>query len=533
MPKVLKPNKGKAFLYLRDYLAVLLDKNYSEIKEDVAHVLNKSVKSIEKYWCGVGSFDFWQAQAIVDLILGEGTFEYDYYENKKNNVKLEGKRYGALRYDEAHVLKNILIYFLKQHDTGKIGEKLGYEEIINKYYKSAVTLSETKSSGTKTASDLALDQLPKKDDIVQKDIINKIKCAIQAKQYVFFSGNSGSGKKRKVNSIINEYINTYDFKKFCIDFETDEMTYLNFLKKIETIFSRDSQELSQEKLERKAAEHLSHHRSIIFINGFDLFKDDNDRRNIIFFLKHDLKDENIVIITSNKSMSEYEYIKEPFSEVEDREYTENECMILMKSLKNDKPYCDAIKVYKKLYKLAYEKGDKNPSQMIYYLYEFSKQLVEEDLYNNFNIEANKFLFGEFLKDLDENSLIVLVTLSLFSNPIPKDTLFEISGLKDVSELTKTLGKLKKKLLIKVEDSESNDVLYSLLNKIKIAIEDEKQNHPEKYEQIISNWADYYIEISKDEKNELNSETGNIIRVWNYCEEVGRWDDVRVLEKRIW
>ena len=214
MPKVLKPNKGKAFLYLRDYVAILLDKNYSEIKEDVAHVLNKSVKSIEKYWCGVGSFDFWQAQAIVDLILGEGTFEYDYYENKKNNVKLEGKRYGALRYDEAHVLKNILIYFLKQHDTGKIGEKLGYEEIINKYYKSAVTLSETKSSGTKTASDLALDQLPKKDDIVQKDIINKIKCAIQAKQYVFFSGNSGSGKKRKVNSIINEYINTYDFKKF-------------------------------------------------------------------------------------------------------------------------------------------------------------------------------------------------------------------------------------------------------------------------------------------------------------------------------
>ena len=306
------------------------------------------------------------------------------------------------------------------------------------------------------------------------------------------------------------------------------------MKKVLLPITHDLQNLPLDKLERKAAEYLAKRKNVIFVNGFDSFRDNTDRKNLICFLKHDLSDENIVIITSNEAKAKYEYIAEPFLEVPDRDYTYDEWLILAEPLKNLKPYCDAIKICNNLYRYAYEKGRKIPELMKYYLYEFSKQIVEEDLYDNFDITANTFLFEKILKDLDDDCIFVLVTLSLFPNPISEERLFEISGIAENSRLSKSLDILKSKLLIKMHKTENSKIeLYSLRNKIKHAIENEKQINAAKYEAIFDRWIQFYIDITKS----LNITYANYEKIYKqqpelsyigsvlaFCEESGRFKD---------
>ncbi len=530
MPKsnFMKPDKGKSFLYVRNYLATLLNKSLSEVNKDVANKIGRDAKSIEKYWNGEGSFSFGQAQSIVDLFLGEDYYEYDLKEGGKLKGKQKAMEYGAVKYDKAQILKPMLSYFLKLHDE----ENLGYENFLNKYFNSSTLIDETKVLKDKSGKNF--NQNVRKTEFIKRDIHQKIKNAIKNKKFIFFSGNSGTGKKAMSEMIIDDYRNNHDLKKICIDSEIDEMTYSNFLKKILSHVTRDLQNLPLDKMERKAAEYLAKRKNIIFINGFDSFRNDTDRKNLIYFLKHDLSDENIVIITSNEAKAKYEYIEEPFLEVPDRDYTYDEWLILAEHLKNLKPYCDAIQICNNLYRYAYEKGRKIPGLMKYYLYEFSKQVVEEDLYDNFDLAANTFLFEKILKDLDDDCIFVLVTLSLFPNSISEERLIEISGIKETARMSKALDILKSKFLIKMNKTENAEAaLYSLRNKIKNVIENEIQTNSAKYEAIFDRWIKFYIDITKtlnithDNYEKLykqQPELSCIGSVLAFCEESGRFSD---------
>ena len=496
---------------------------------DIANKLRISEKSIEKYWNGIGSFNFAQAQSIVDLFLGEDYYEYE----NECEGRQKKKKYGAIKYDTAKVLKPMLTYFLKVHDS----DNFGYEVFLNKYYDASYRNTETQA----IENENFFKHLSESAEAQQR-VIDRINWAIQKTKHVFFSGPSGGGKRRKTNNIINNYISNHGYKrKICIDYETDEMTYANFLKKITAHFCNAPQDYSLgnvdkvkelNKLERKASEYLSHDKSIIFINGFDCFKDENDRKSIILFLKNCLGDENIVIITSTEAKNTYKYIAAPFLEVPNEEYTYKEWLTTTNSLKKEKPYCDAEKIYAKLYKLAYENGNKNLSRMITSLYEFSKQLVDEDLYDKFDIEANLFLFEQFLNDLDDDSRLVLVTLSLFSNPISTDIICGVSGIKDSSKILEILSALKSKVLIKMETTGNGTIIASLRNKIKFAIEKEKQ-HSTKYENIMNNWVKYYIDFtaSKNE-NELKMDIVNIGWVLEFCDENDRFNEFSAISKNL-
>ena len=136
-----------------------------------------------------------------------------------------------------------------------------------------------------------------------------------------------------------------------------------------------------------------------------------------------------------------------------------------------------------------------------------------------------------------------VTLSLFANPIASSLLAEIAGLEKL-QLSNAVDILKNKLLIKVEETnaENENILYSLPNKLRAAIEDEKRTNSKKYKRIFDRWIQHFRDFENindiSVENDTNQENlklilMNIGRMLDFCEETERWEDYCVLSQILW
>lgn len=154
-------------------------------------------------------------------------------------------------------------------------------------------------------------------------------------------------------------------------------------------------------------------------------------------------------------------------------------------------------------------------------------------------------FEKIKNDLADNYLSVLVTLSLFANPIPEDLLNTISQDHNTNEqcqdntstsIVEIIQTLENKLLIKSERSknENGAMIFSLSGVIKTAIENEKNRNPGKYKAIYDRWINYYNDFSykNAESQSLKSEIKNIERVLAYCEEKKLWDNYYILSQNM-
>ena len=521
-----KSEKVKSFLAVRDYIGVMLDKKTGEIETDIANTL-KTVdqKKLQNYYAGKSSLTYENSKQIVDLFVGNGF--YTYIDSSKN-VKT-CKKYDASKHDKAGVLRKLLSYFLKLHkvknpDTDTDDD---IESFLNKYF---LEQAETNSDELKPT---------KKRETIQADIEERLKKAMSSNKFVYFTGKSGSGKKRVTEIVMNDFMENKGFKyKYCLDFEKNEMSYTSFLKIIlsESESLSDSINMPTTKMERKAGQYLSDKKCIMFINGFDHIKTEADRTNLIIFLKFYLTEGSVVVITGNEPKERYDYLDDAFAEVNDRKYTYPEWELFSASFDNLPMIRKAKEFYPGLNKLAYTKGCQIPSLMRDYLFDFAKQIMLEDSYT-FDIESNKYIFGKILSDLDDDCLYVLAALSMFSKEISNDQLVKISGLYEADKLSEALDTLRRKKLIKKRTLQNKLQLYSLPNKLRASIEEEKNRNPQKYEHIYDNWVNYYLAFTKrydistdDEKYE--SENENIRHVLNYCEE-NRFDDYRKILEQIW
>ena len=505
-----KSEKVKSFLAVRDYIGVMLDKKTGEIETDIANTL-KTVdqKKLQNYYAGKSSLTYENSKQIVDLFVGNGF--YTYIDSSKN-VKT-CKKYDASKHDKAGVLRKLLSHFLKLHKVKNPDTDDDIESFLNKYFITSVPKKSVELKPTN------------KRETIQADVEERLKKAMSSNKFVYFTGKSGSGKKRVTEIVMNDFMENKGFKyKYCLDFEKNEMSYTSFLKIIlsESESLSDSINMPTTKMDRKAGQYLSDKKCIVFINGFDHLKTEADRTDLINFLKFYLTEGSVAVITGNEPKERYDYLDDTFTEVNDRKYTFQEWERLSASYDNVPTIRKAKEIYPGLDKLAYKKGCQIPSLMIDYLFIFAKHIMLEDSYT-YDIESNKLIFGTILSDLDADCLNVLVTLSLFSNEISKTKLGKISGLDKTGKLFETLGTLRSKKLIKRRTLQNNLQLYSLPNKLRTAVEEEKIRNPQKYAEIYNNWIEHYKEIVSSSEDDLQMEMEDFGLVLDYCDSNGKED----------
>lgn len=496
-----KSDEVKSFLAVRDYIAVILDKKAGEIETDIANKLKTiDQKKLQNYYAGKSSLTYKNAKQIVDLFVG-----------KDSDDEQRCKNYDAIKNDKAGILRKLLFHFLKSHSKNDYDDEI--ESFLSKYFITSVPKKSVELKPTN------------KRETIQADVEERLKKAMSSSKFVYFAGKTGSGKKRTSEIVINYFMENKGFKyKYCLDFEKNEMTYTSFLKIIlnESDSFSDSINMTTNKMDRKAGQYLSNKKCIVFINGFDYLKTEADRTDLINFLKFYLTEGSVAVITGKEPKDTYDYLDDTFTEVNDRKYTFQEWERLSASYDNVPTIRKAKEIYPGLDKLAYKKGCQIPSLMIDYLFIFAKHIMLEDSYT-YDIESNKLIFGTILSDLDDDCLNVLVTLSLFSNEISKTKLGKISGLDKTGKLFETLGTLRSKILIKRRTLQNNLQLYSLPNKLRTAVEEEKIRNPQKYAEIYNNWIEHYKEIVSSSEDDLQMEMEDFGLVLDYCDSNGKED----------
>ena len=464
---------------------------------------------------------------------GKQSFNSD-YTFSWNEAKLIAEVFAEFVTDEEDCicLKPLMELFLKENDTT---HSHNVKREVNEILDKKVTIENT----------LNYELISRKGELILQDVQENIYKVIQNNRFVFLTGDSGCGKKIHGEFVVNELSNDIFDYKFCLDCEKDEMSYVNLLETILSVYYSDDRYSNLKnnipELKRKVQECLSNNINfILYINGFDNFSE-VDKRNVIGFIENNVAKKNIVIITSNIRMNNYEYISNLFQEVVVRKYRLEEWRRLAAIYKQRNEMLRNIADFRfaKLVDLAYENGNKTPGRMLRYLFYFCDQIVNADLYD-YHVESSKILFGELFKELSDISLSALVSLSFFQKPVSMEHLVSISGLSD-SQLSQNLIPLKKKLLIKEEKSEidANVTLYALPNKLKAAIEEEKQKHREKYEQIILDWLLCYSNFTSMDKpsdaeiiSELKLDSTNLGYILAYCEDNDRWGDFGMVSQLI-
>lgn len=474
----------------------------------------------------------------VENIISEGqnffTFEQSCIVAKKCASLMKNK-------DKIGILNYLLESFLKACspndavDVTKLVRKYtGVEEPENLPAKNRAP-QQLSSENSKIAS------TKKSSSDVQKPILNdvaqEIKTTIKEK-FVFLYGPDQSGKNFLSKSVIKEFYDEGNIDyQICLDYEYDKMTYPTFLKKVIQAVCGDTRYLSITEipeLKRKAAKCLScSRRYSIFVNGIEKLSD-NDRYNLISFIANNVFYNSIVIIASNEVKDAFPEISSAFKEIHMRPLTWSEWENYVALQRKDTPLLQRLDevTYKKIVNLAFLYGKGYLGLLKRYLFNFCDLVATQDFLDDydFNVQASIIYYTEEFKNLSDETLKVLIAISLF-NCISKKGLVEITGLSE-SVLSENLDFLQNMSFIK-KQSQSTITQYSLTKKLTFAVESERNNNPEKYKKIYDSWILYYIKLTaKYDISFANfdnlcctmPELDSILYAIEYCAEHGRKKD---------
>lgn len=504
----------------------------------------------DKYVEGMKITSVKQLDSIVSFALKKSGHKYHLETVRNNSAEDTFYPEYSFTWDQVKVIANLFVNIVTDKANVKILEFM-LEDFLrindtNHSYNARKEARKILGSVLEIEDDPNSELVAKKGKPILRDVITEIDTAIGKKSFVFLQGEPNSGKKIMCDFVINEWFFFKNFKhKIRIDCEKDPITFSDFLKRLWSAFNHDAEYTkSTAELMRKVQECITDDvKIIVFINGFDCIKKPEDQKNIISFLEKNIPRDNIVILTSTKEKDHFGYISNMFTAIKVRKFTIDDWMEMASAYKANHEIARKAEIkFKKIAELAFLLGDGNPKQMQKIYIDFCNQMEYDD-FIDFNPETNMVLFKEVIKDLDDNCISCLVTLSLFANPIASSLLAEIAGLEKL-QLSNAVDILKNKLLIKVEETnaENENILYSLPNKLRAAIEDEKRTNSKKYKRIFDRWIQHFRDFENindiSVENDTNQENlklilMNIGRMLDFCEETERWEDYCVLSQILW
>ena len=468
--------------------------------------------------------------------------DYKYFSDKEADAVAEYFGGKLKEYDELNVLRPCLESFLLAHcSLNKSDVKNRVNAILGE------ELYETVPVGRKIGIKCNIPKINDNSSIALKRVELKIDDAIERKHCIFLSGLYGSGKK-----FIAKYIGWKYYKKgyipaIWIDCKEDTVSYSGFLKKMLRSFGiEDVGNLSEADMALDLSQKYLVSRFILIIRSFDYIKEETDKRKIIAFLVGRINTDNIILLTSDKKMDTYLLNNQRFEEIPVPDYEIEDWKNMSKTF-NDEAACKAREKFPDIDDFVFNLGGKNPFYMKH-LFEtivtqISRGVSVDEIRKNYNnviykdYHSFERLLINTIESLNDNSLYILMTLTLFSEPIKKELLSEISTVKDnTSEFLDAINDCADRVFIRFSDP-----YYSIKEPIRKVMEElELEKNKNKYKTIIENWIRYFESITEkifqchiddyEKMDELRDDISNIKRVLEYCYKNEKFEDYYTLSQ---
>lgn len=542
MKKVIKDQRLKPYIVLRDYVKSVGMITYGQLDIKVGEAISCTDKTVQNIAIGKHFLKWSEAKKIAGC----------YVALCKENA-------------DQQVLRSLVKEFLLA--CSKIDTEA--EVTVAKVMDVVTELmgAEEESSGYSLPAKRRFSNLPEMQisgKIIRSNLQERVCDALDNSKIVFLSGITGVGKTFIAKNIAEEYFEQYPDEYVAAIWYQCKMDTDNFNELITTILLaygiNNAGNLPQAKKVEGAEQCLKKQKAIIVIDGFEFLNDTGGKSNLIHFIIEKIPANCIVMITCNERLSTYRRsirFNNRIKEVKVENLTFEEWCILsdacadcQEDIKEAKErYGEKLDYY--IYNLC--KG--NPFIMTHMLSAVSEKLLtginfenlqEEYGYLDIDQGIHDTLLKKTIKDLPDNCVRLLITMSLFATPVCAETLSMIAGMdgimphrgvKEESDLHKSILRCHNLYLIErhIKGEEMYFYLPAMLYPI---LENVVQNNSAKYQEIINRWVAHYVDFASeigfcfddfDQLTRLDGdgrirEIDNVIRVLKYCQLNEHWEE---------
>ncbi|MCQ2591854.1 MAG: hypothetical protein MJ188_03640 [Treponema sp.] len=459
-----------SFLQLRDYLKNLFRYNSNNLKwTDFNKTIAKEIsKYLENHNCKDNAPKKIGAKTI-ESILTPHEEKYDgrsYLQKDEvigfvkfilNNNPDESPFFYNKFKDESGVLFILLRTFLKDYNFSEteiselLSENKAYKDYFDSYFTNTTIAKKIPDTYSNMPERYGTDSILLKK--LNKDLHDQL---WEKARFVFLQGFHGTGKNYIALTKVNDFIDAEEvYYSFFIDCHNNYIkTPVDFYKKI--LFFLTSEKINSlpiNELSKKAADFLFQNNAIIYIEAFESIQDEETQKHIIGFLSKYENSEKIgnlyVIITSNKRKECFSFINDNlFSKLEIQRYNKSDLHEYLEYLKKDTDIQDSLNMLNEKQKQDLDNFLLSNTIDLTFLkrslFHIAKKIkAKEDLEkikkDFFLKEIYDFQIApyNYLEELSNDSRKILITLLLFSKPVSKEELSEMTELND-PELTNAI-----------------------------------------------------------------------------------------------
>lgn len=400
--------------------------------------------------------------------------------------------------------------------------------------------------------------------IIRTELKQKIENAIAEQKIFFLSGITGTGKSFIAKTIAQEFFdNNLDEYEIAIwsGCEDEKASVNDIVANILMACGvKNTGNMTKDDKFKTAEDYMKQCKGILVIDGFECVSTrGNNTEEVIRFITERVPKNWIIIVTCTKRLNLYRKaikVTNRFREIKVEKLSFEEWVELSntraESLGDIK---EAKEAFPNLDRFVYELCKGNAYVMMHVLASVSEKLLTgtsferiKNEYDLLDIDEGSYqvVFEKTLKDLPENCLSLLISMSLFVTPVASSLLSLISGVDGVeddasvkagSDLEQSISRCHNLYMIDryIKDEKFRFCLPEMLQPIlsRILKDNEKE-----YLSIVERWIAYYIQYSYkigfcfDDFNRLSEldndsnarEIDNILRVLKYCQFMERWED---------
>lgn len=406
--------------------------------------------------------------------------------------------------------------------------------------------------------------------IIRMKLKQKIENAIAEQKIIFLSGITGTGKSFIAKTVAQEFFDNdlYEYElaiwygcekgKACINDIVANILMACGVK--------NTGNMTKDDKFKNAEDFMKQCKGILVIDGLECVSTrGNDIEEVIRFITEKVPKNWITIVTCTQRLNLYRKavkVTNRLREIKVEKLSFEEWVKLSntraEALEDIK---EAKEAFPNLDRFVYELCKGNAYVMMHVLASVSEKLLTgtsleriKNEYDLLDIDEGSYqaVFEKTLKDLPENCLSLLISMSLFATPVTSQLLSLVSGIDSVeedgsvktgSDLEQSISRCHNLYMIDryIKDEKFRFCLPEMLQPILSHILKDKKKE---YQSIVERWISYYIQYSYkigfcfDDFNRLSEldndsnarEIDNILRVLRYCQFMQRWEDFYIISE---
>lgn len=533
---------AKSYKILRDYVKNISGQTATDIDGAIADAIGQSEKTIQNISCGKRVFKWREAKKAAE--------EFVLYVSEESEKRVLSSMLKSFLYDcsmsdpDAEVAEEAIDLFI--NNLLEINDCAEIEPSVQNIRYS--NLPELLFSGT----------------IIRTELQTKIENALKEQKIVFLSGITGTGKsfiaKTVAQDAFNNIGNKYELAIWN-ECEVGKATVNDIVSNILVACGvKNTGNMTKDEKFKAAEDYMLQHKGILVIDGFEWISlSGNDIEEVFQFITEKVPNNWIAIITCSQRLNLYrKNIKATnrFSEIKVEKLSFEDWVELSNARADS---LDDIKEAKELFsnldEFVYNLCKGNAYVMMHVLASVSEKLLTgisfdriKNEYDLLDIDEGSYqmIFEKTLKDLPENCIRLLISMSLFATPVTSGMLSLVSGVDGVeedasvkvgSDLEKSISRCHNLYMIDhyIKNEKFRFCLPEMLQPI---LSRTLKDNEKEYRSIVERWISYYIQYSDkigfcfDDFNRLSEldddsnarEIDNIIRVLGYCQNAERWEE---------